>query len=117
MNKNGKENITLDDALEKWSSLSETEKEDRLSDYKPFVKNWINKSRGTRIAVEYAVLLVFLLLAVLVMSAESMYIRVLSLPIFFFIWGMFINIEKCSKKGADLLEGIIAINACSRREE
>jgi len=39
----------------------------------------------------------------------------LSLPVFILTWGLFINIEKCSKYGADLLEGIIAMQVL--REE
>lgn len=109
MNKKGEKNTTLDSALERWSSLSESEKKEHIATCKPFVKSWVNKSKEKRIAIEYAITLGFLLLAVLIMCADSLFVRVVSLPIFFFTWGMFINIEKCSKRGADLLEGIIAM--------
>ena len=109
MNKKQNGNTTLDSALERWSSLSESERKEYLAVCKPFVKSWVNKPKEKRIAIEYAIALGFLLLAVLIMCADSLFVRVFSLPIFFFTWGIFINIEKCSKHGADLLEGIVAM--------
>lgn len=112
MNKKGEKNITLDSALERWSSLSESEKKEHIATCKPFVRSWVKKSKEKRIAIEYGVTLGFLLFAVLIMCADSLFARALSLPIFFLTWGLFINIEKCSKHGADLLEGIIAMQTC-----
>lgn len=117
MNKKGEKNTTLDSALEKWGLLSEAEKEEHLAVCRPFVRNWVKKSKEKRIAIEYGVTLAFLLLAVLIMCADSLFVRVLSLPIFFLTWGLFINIEKCSKHGADLLEGVIAIQTCQEEGE
>jgi len=112
MNKKENKNTTLDNALEKWSELTEEEREGYLTICRPFVRSWVKKSKEKRIAIEYGVTLGFLLFAVLIMCADSLLVRALSLPIFFLTWGLFINIEKCSKYGTDLLEGIIAIQIC-----
>ncbi len=110
-----KKNTTLDNALEKWKSLPEEERQKHFELCKPFARKWLEKTKEKRIIVEYSITLLFLLLAILVMSADPLFIRVLSLPVFILTWGLFINIEKCSKYGADLLEGIIAMQVL--REE
>jgi len=110
-----KKNTTLDSALEKWKSLPEEEKKIHFELCRPFARKWLEKTKEKRIIAEYSLTLLFLLLAILIMSADSLFIRVLSLPVFILTWGLFINIEKCSKYGADLLEGIIAMQVL--REE